>query len=233
MRYVIIDNNPDFAAEAAAVGFKTFPSLRDFMAAGECDASHALLVMSSVIHEVYSYQDENGPASLFWKDVDACGFRQIAVRDMSIGERAYRDAPVRDILWVYRNVLRSGLEVKGVPLVEQTESFEERWGAICDVDAGKVDVKRLVHFLIKYRYVENWEREVNEDYLPVSQDRLEAIFRSMGYRLSHKESSKLDFYARQWAKDFKLMRPDDGGHKAAFLAWLKTLSTHIKWMAEK
>lgn len=55
----------------------------------------------------------------------------------------------------------------------------------------------------------------------------------MGYRLAHKESSRLEYYARRWAKDFRLNRPDNGNHRASFLAWLRSLNTHIKWLAEK
>ena len=103
---------------------------------------------------------------------------------------------------------------------------------ICDLKTRRVDVKNLVHFLIKYRYVENWEREVEENYLPVSQDKLANILTSAGYKFSHKESSKLDFYAKTWDKDFKLRIPDNDGYREIFSRWLITLSTHIKWLLE-
>ena len=214
MRYVVIDNNQEFAVKAEMNGFMTFSSLGDFRASRVCDPAQALLVMSSVIHEVYSYQEENGPAEDFWKEVGGCKFRQIAIRDMSMNENAYRTVPKSAVAWIYENVFMSDLPIKGVPLRQQTESFEARWGAICDPSTGRVNVKNLVHFLIKYRYVENWDREVNEDYLPVTQDRLAGIIIGMGYQLTHKESSKLEFYARQWAKDFRLNRPDDNGYRA-------------------
>lgn len=65
-----------------------------------------------------------------------------------------------------------GLSVGGLPLEVILRSFEDVWGDVCDVRARKVNVKNLIHFLVKYRYVENWEREVQENYFPVSQDRL-------------------------------------------------------------
>lgn len=114
-----------------------------------------------------------------------------------------------------------------------TTSFEDRWGAICDSETKRVNVKNLIHFLIKYRYVENWDREVKENYLPVTQDKLASLLSGLGYSLTHKESSRLAFYSKTWDKDFKLNRPDTNGYRKQFSQWLKTLNTHIKWMAER
>lgn len=61
------------------------------------DFSKSLLVLSSVIHEIYSYAD----ASTFWKDIAKCGFRAVAIRDMSYDETAMRSAPIDAICWVY------------------------------------------------------------------------------------------------------------------------------------
>ena len=74
---------------------------------------------------------------------------------------------------------------------------------------------------------------MQENYLPVSQDKLQYWLESfLGMKLVHKESSHLDFYDKCWAKDFKLNVPDSDGYKKQFLAWLKQLKTHIKWLAE-
>ena len=119
---------------------------------------------------MYSYADSfYDDVGTFWSDVKRCKFKCIALRDMSYDEKAMRNAPVDSILWVYENVLKSdAIEFKGVPFKQITDSFEDVWGDICDVRAHKVNAKRLFHFLIKYRYQENWAREVQENYLPVS-----------------------------------------------------------------
>lgn len=233
MRFVIIDNNPEFAMQAESKGYETYESFDEFRRFSNCDPSRTVLNMSSVIHEVYSYADEFwDDVGVFWTDLARCGFAQVAIRDMSLSESDYRGVPEKAAVWVCENVLRDGgLDIKGVPLAELLSDFEEQWGAVDDPATGKVDVKNLIHFLIKYRYVENWDREVRENYLPVSQDRLQSLLRGAGYSLEHKESSRLPYYARQWAKDFKLHRPDDGGYRREFLAWLERLTTHIKWMA--
>ena len=119
-------------------------------------------------------------------------------------------------------------------LKEIVESFEDEWGSICDLESGRVNVKRLIHFLIKYRYQDNWKREVKEDYLPISQDKLTYWLEDyMGYSIVHKQSSNLEFYHKRWAKDFKLNVPDNGNFKRRFLAWLMQIDTHIKWLALK
>ena len=125
--YVIVDNNLDFSDAAKANGFMTASSLKQLE--GKVDFSRSLLILSSVIHEIYSYADP----SKFWNDIKRCGFRAIAIRDMSYDENAMRNAPTDAICWVYKNVFMSSkITYKGVPFKDITESFEDVWGAICD-----------------------------------------------------------------------------------------------------
>ena len=187
--------------------------------------------MSSVIHEVYSYADEEHTVKGFWNDLKKCNFKAIAIRDMSLGKGSYAEVPKDAVFYVYDNIFKSP------KYVERLESFEEIWGAICSDESDihrLLSIKRLIHFLIKYRYVENWDREVKENYLPVTQDKLqEWIVDFLGYHLVHKESSKLPFYHKCWAKDFKLNIPDNNGYRKQFSDWLKSITTHIKWLAVK
>ena len=233
IRYVVIDNNPSFLSTAKDKGIMCYASLQELLKAEGEKLQSALLVLSSVIHEIYSYQEEFGDAKNFWTDIKNCHFRAIAIRDMSIAENSFKNIPVEATLWVYQNIFCSDkITYKGKPFVEITRSFEEVWGPLCDLQLKKVNVKQLFHFLIKYRYQANWEREVKEDYLPITQDKLQKWLTSfMSYSLVHKESSHLAFYDDCWTKDFKLNRPDNGNYKKTFQAWLKSLSTHIKWLA--
>ena len=233
IRYIVIDNNQTFLKSAQSKGIRCYDSLQALHEVEGKSLEKALLVLSSVIHEVYSYKDPfYDDVGVFWSDIKRCNFKAIAIRDMSISEKAFKNVPVDAILWVYENVFHSQIEFKGKTLNEITSSFEHEWGPICDVQLKKVNVKELFHFLIKYRYQENWAREVKENYLPVSQDKLqEWLTKFMSYKLVHKESSHLAFYDQCWTKDFKLNRPDSYGYKKVFQAWLSTLSTHIKWLA--
>ena len=232
--FAVIDNNPSFLSRARSKGFRGYESMEQYAAEGHAAAGRSLLIMNSVIHEVYSYAESPADVSSFWRAVGECGFDMVAIRDMSLNWSDYKDVPADAVVWVYENVFRNpNLRVKGVPLPRILGSFEDEWGALCDVRLRTVNVKNLIHFLIKYRYVENWEREVRENYLPVTQNRLQGILEGMGYRLEHKESSRLDWYRKTWTKDFKLNIPDDGGYRRRFAGWLAGLNTHIKWLAAR
>ena len=73
--FVVIDNNEAFAAAARLRGFRTYSSLGEMLSSGEVDLGSVLLVMSSVIHEVYSYATSPTDISGFWNDIERCGFR--------------------------------------------------------------------------------------------------------------------------------------------------------------
>ena len=230
-KYIIIDNNPGFLKNAIKKGFRGFESLDDLKNDSSWNSDTTLLNMSSVIHEVYSYADDVHTVDGFWNSLKACQFKMIAIRDMSLGAGSYAEVPKEAVFYVYDNIFKSP------KYVQRLESFEEVWGAICSDENDihrLLDVKRLIHFLIKYRYVENWDREVQENYLPLSQDKLQDwIVKKLGYHLIHKESSKLPFYHKCWTKDFKLNLPDNNSYRKQFAEWLKSITTHIKWLAKR
>jgi len=103
----------------------------------------ALLVLSSVIHEVYSYRDEfYDDVGVFWTDIKKCNFMAIAIRDMSISEKAFKNIPEKAVLWVYKNIFCSDeMTYKGHTFAEIASSFEDVWGPICDLKTGKINVK--------------------------------------------------------------------------------------------
>jgi hypothetical protein len=118
----------------------------------------ATLVLSSVIHEIYSYGSEND-ISVFWDRVFSSGFKHIAIRDMSITEEnANQNIELTDI-----TKIRSKIEYSSL-----LNSFENRWGKI---DKGI----NYLHWLLKYHYGDNWLRENSENYLPIMQEKLKAL----------------------------------------------------------
>lgn len=129
---------------------KNFGELKDI------DYGSCLLNMSSVIHEVYSYNDKPY-VNDFWYKVFNTGFAYIAIRDFMPSETIKRLANIDDIRAVYYNSQQKLLN-----------SFIKIWGDI-------YNNKNLVHFLLKYKYIENWEREVAENYFPITTERLLSI----------------------------------------------------------
>lgn len=104
----------------------------------------ALLVMNSVVHEIYNYEEE--PFELL-EDLFSLGFEYIWIRDLNIYDFTFGKST--DYLKV-ANIIRE-------KYTEQVRDFEEQYGAVAYPN-------NLLHFLLKFRYVENWKREVKEDY---------------------------------------------------------------------
>ena len=148
----------------------------------EIPFEESLINISSTVHEVYSYCDETD-IGIFWDRVFGSGFRYVSIRDMSFPQA--EDIPVRtEQLDAVRNSIYA----------EWLDSFEQVWGKI-------KSQRQLVHFLLKYKYTQNWDREVHENYFPVyTEELLKRIPAS--YRLVYKDVFTLPYTAWQIRKDF-------------------------------
>ena len=105
--------------------------------------------LSSVLHEVYSYCDENEIAQTIDK-ISGLHPDLIFVRDMYYpSHRAESTHP--DVLAAI-----CGNKIH----YDQLREFEKHWGPV-------TGTKNLMHFLLKYRYTENWDREVQENYFSI------------------------------------------------------------------
>lgn len=110
--------------------------------------NESVLVLSSVIHEVYSYGNEYD-VKVFWDRVFNSGFKQIAIRDMALTDRklmSMKPNP-QDALIITKYIVNTYNEY--IPL----NNF--------------ADYSQL---LLKYWYKENWDRESKENYFPISFD---------------------------------------------------------------
>lgn len=155
LKQVGIDNEPEFKElftlrnpDAVWIQSK-FPVVRDMV-----DPKKCILNLSSVIHEVYSYMDPK-EVELFWKSVFESGFKYITIRDMITTDNEDEAASIFDLVQLNnQDVFR-----------KQKEDYEALY--------GKITTRRnLYHFLLKYRYTENWERELRENYLPLTEQAL-------------------------------------------------------------
>jgi SAM-dependent methyltransferase len=116
---------------------------------------NATLILSSVIHEVYSYCIDEEIFE-FWNRVFSSGFKHIVIRDMSISENYINE--IIDLETVAN--IRRNVEHK-----QYLREFEVKWGKI------SIGINYL-HWLLKYTYHENWATEVAENYLPLSTEKL-------------------------------------------------------------
>lgn len=159
---------------------------------------HSVLILSSIIHEIYSYCSKIEIAK-FWDDVFNSGFDYIVIRDMMVDNTVEKSSDINDFVSVLRESDKARLS-----------EFQNRWGSV-------ENNKNLVHYLLKYRYIENWDREVNENYLPLfRQEFLSMIPNS--YEVTFHEHYILPFLKDVVFRDFSIKIKDN---------------THIKMILER
>lgn len=149
----------------------------------QVDFRDTLLNISSTIHEVYSYGSE-GDIAEFWERVFHSGFRYIAIRDMMPSDQD--QICLEDIQ--YRQVLQDRV------YADKLAEYETHWGKITTQHS-------LVHYLLKYRYTENWEREVRENYLPITLEQLLGLIPE-NYEIAYLNHFTLPYTAWQIRNDF-------------------------------
>lgn len=147
------------------------------------DFNKSLLNISSTIHEVYSY-GTNESIKDFWNKVYKSGFKYVCIRDMLISES------------LKENVTESQIEKIKNSKYTNLESFENVWGSI-------KSKKNFIHYLLKYRYLENWNREVKENYLPITVETLLETIPN-NYKIIYIDHYTLPYIAYSINKDFNI-----------------------------
>lgn len=112
------------------------------------DAKTAI-VLNSVIHEVLDYCDAQ-QVEEFWSRVWGGDFDFVCVRDMMPNPKIDRFSKLAEVA-----------KVRAKADSQKLLAFEQHQGSI-------TNNKNLVHFLLKYRYKLNWDREVRENYFPLT-----------------------------------------------------------------
>jgi hypothetical protein len=77
--------------------------------------------------------------------------------------------------------------------------------------------KNLIHYLMKYRYKDNWEREVRENYFPLSRERLDMLIPD-NFMIRYETMFALPYTQRVVERDFGIEIKDN---------------THLKMILEK
>lgn len=157
----------------------------------------ACLNCGSVIHEVYSY---GTPESIekFWDFVFNSGFQYIAIRDMAMSkiDILASDAVMDDTL---RKI--SNYNYRYPAAGKRFNDFLNYTNPFGSLSASEWIWRDIVHYLLKYRYVANWDREMREDYLPLLTEEVLLKIPS-NYRVKYYEHYTLPFLKDQVMKDF-------------------------------
>lgn len=162
----------------------------------------SILILSSVIHEVYSYAENNNDIDEFWDRVLNGNFNYICVRDMMVSKDINHTPDIDIFQFVKNNIPHFTDRMK------YYKDFIKHWGSMNEN-------KNFVHYLLKYRWTINWEREVNENYFPIYlEDFLKAF--SEKYNISYLERFRVPFLEKCWKDDFDIEIKDYTHIKSIF-----------------
>lgn len=148
------------------------------------DFEKSLLNISSTIHEVFSYSTKE-EIKEFWDCVFNSGFKYICIRDMMLSDTLVENVTDNDVLKLKQANNNS------------VEDFENIWGSL-------KSKKNFVHYLLKYKYLENWDREVKENYFPITVEKLLSMIPN-NYRITYSEHYILPYTAHQIKSDFGII----------------------------
>lgn len=143
---------------------------------------NTLLIASSVFHEIHSYSED---IEADYRNIFSVGAEVVAVRDMMLDRLDTDVTSPSD----YRALVN---EEPGWKM----RQFESIWGSL--------RLRRnFIHYLLKYRYRANWDREVQENYLANDVSSFVArVEGSYPYKAVHIETYTLPFLRKQIKKDF-------------------------------
>ena len=155
----------------------------------EPEMEHTCLVLSSVVHEIFSYQEREDAEFELGMLFDL-GAKYIAIRDMGV-QSVCRSVitPLEIVKAIYE---RDG--------EEKIYSFTKVWGSI-------TNWVNCIHYLLKAPYDENWGRELQENYFPFSIDRVLAQYNidsPVKYDVVYFEAYTLPYVRERIARDYKI-----------------------------
>lgn len=176
-----IDSNPIMRSMAAnsCPSARLYDSLEAYCK--EHETADAILILSSVLHEIFSY----------WTDYETQHFFQL-LTDLQFKYICIRDMFFDDFPFFFDDPLPYLNDAEK----ERRKQFESIWGSTFQY------VPRL-HYLCKYRYANNWERELNECYI-IDYSKLRYIYGVLSdtYELVSNYFYILPFLQEQVMKDF-------------------------------
>lgn len=181
-----VDNNPEMIKLAK----KNFPDgiYIENLKQKRTTNKHALLNFSSVWHEIYSYCTDEEIKEIAEAAFD--GYTYVAIRDFMVSEKISRSTPTAD----YQKLMK-----KADP--RKVKDFEQVWGSL-------TENRNFVHFLMKYDYNINWEREVRENYFGVTLEQFLKVI-PHNYEIIYFCHYILPFTKMKIRKDFEINLVDN------------------------
>lgn len=147
-----------------------------------------IIYASSLLHEVYSYGSPNS-IDAFWVQLFSKQPHYVVLRDMIGDATMDRPADRDDVRKIYRWAKEKHKE-------RYLKEFEQRVGSISNN-------KNLVHFLLKHSYIDNWDREVRENYFPITLQDLYAVI-PHEYDILYEDHNNLVYLVDLWEREFDI-----------------------------
>lgn len=202
--YIGYDNNTEMLSIAKEycknTGIKfiyNFENIREYINR-EYPGKKVCLILSSVLHEVYSYTPAGAGIDEFWKSIkEDLNPDYIVIRDMTWGFN--EDYEARYSLREHQN--KFFMDCDKILLSankKQIRDFEKAIGR-----RFLRSIKDITHFLLKYKYIENWDREVQENYLSYKVMDIVSELRDK-YKLTYHKFYCLPYLHEQFMKDFDI-----------------------------
>lgn len=156
----------------------------------EVALDRAFLVLSSVIHEVFTYCGDEAVKAL----VDtAYKCKAVALREM-VKLHAYDESDCLARMETRYKIINGS----DAGLLSRLNEHESVWGRIDNV--GIESANSFRKWLLSMNYIENWNRELHENYLPYTKDEYLRMFRKAGFK-SMRVELKTSEYIRKSLKD--------------------------------
>lgn len=147
-----------------------------------------LVLISSVVHEIYSYTSQDEIQS-FWSKIFSGVFNTIVIRDMLPSSSAKSIRPNNvDVQKIRNQISRSHL----------LDRFEDEWGSISE------NYHNFLHYLLKYHYEENYDREVKENYFPITFEEIKTKVPD-GYKIVYQDNYLLPYIKEIVESDYDVI----------------------------
>lgn len=155
----------------------------------EPDMKDTCLVLSSVVHEIYSYQSKED-ADFELGMIFDLGAKYIAIRDMGIRGICHNiETPIDILKSIYAR-----------DDIAKIASFEKHQGRISNL-------ANCIHYLLKAPYNENWAREVEENYVPFTMNEVLAQYNvdsPVKYDVVYFEAYTLPYVRERIIRDYNI-----------------------------
>jgi hypothetical protein len=156
-----------------------------------------VIYLSSMIHEVYSYKKDQKGIDFFWGMVFNNRRRYVVIRDMGVRYDPTPKFDTTDTILAIKNYCRR------INAIGEVFRFEEKFGKLEGFPY------QVLHLLLKLPYISspNWNRELNEDYIPISFDRLMNSYVPENWEVEYSELYQLPYLKYWWKKEIGITVP--------------------------